>query len=62
MKGDGVWQEASVEVPVSPQTRFVLVHLAVMRTKPFPPVEAVQFSGHYLDDVRLELRTQPAKP
>ncbi len=62
MMGDGMWQEASVEVPVSPQTRFVLVHLAVMRTKPFPPSEPVQFGGHYLDDVQLELRTQPNTP
>lgn len=62
MKGDGVWQEAAVEVAVSPQTRFILVHLSVMRAKPFPPVEPVQFSGHYVDDVKLELRTQPLLP
>src|SRR5205814_4369 len=52
MKGDGVWQEAAVEVPVSTQTHFVLVHLAVLRRKPYPPVEPVQFSAHYLDDVK----------
>ena len=59
LKGDGVWKEASVEVPVSPQTRFVLVHLAVQRRKPYPPAEPVQFGGHYLDDVKLEILTQP---
>jgi hypothetical protein len=59
LMGDGVWREMAVEVPVSAQTRYVLVHLAVMRTKPFPPATPVQFSGHYLDDVKLELRTQP---
>lgn len=62
MKGDGVWQEAVVEVPVSPQTRFVLAHLAVLRRKPFPPVEPVRFGAHYVDDVKLELLTQPDTP
>lgn len=62
MKGDGVWQESVVEVPVSPQTRYLLVHLAVLRTKPFPPAEPVLFSGHYLDDVKLELLSRPSPP
>lgn len=61
MKGDGLWQDAAVEVQVSPQTRYVLLHLAVMRTKPFPPVEPVQFGGHFLDDVKLELISQPSR-
>ena len=47
---------------MSPQTRYVLVHLAMRRRKPYPPTEPVQFSGHYLDDVKLELRTQPNTP
>ena len=62
MKGDGVWQEAMAEVPVSPQTRFVLAHLAVLRRKPFPSAEPVQFGGHYADDVKLELLTQLGAP
>ena len=62
MKGDGVWQQAAVEVPVTAQTRFVLVHLAVLRAKPFPQVEPVQFSAHFLDDVKLELFTRPNTP
>ncbi len=62
MVGDGVWQAAVVEVPVSSQTRFVLVHVAVQRQKPYPPVEPVQFGGHYLDDVKLELFTKPDRP
>lgn len=62
MKGDGVWQEARVEVPVTPQTRFVLVHLAIQRRKPSPPAEPVHFSGHYLDEVKLELLTSPNTP
>jgi hypothetical protein len=59
MRGDGVWQEATVDVPVTAQTRFVLVHLAVLLVKPFPPVGPVQFGGHYLDAVKLELLSQP---
>jgi len=62
MKGDGAWQEATVEVPVSPQTHFVLVHLAVLRVKPYPPTEPVQFEAHYVDDVKLELFTKPSSP
>jgi len=62
LPGGGGWQEATVEVPVSPQTRFVLVHVAVLRAKPYPPAEPVQFGGHYLDDVKLELITKPRTP
>lgn len=62
LQSDGGWQEAAVEVPVSPQTRFILVHLAVLRVKPYPPAEPVQFGGHYLDDVKLELLTRPSPP
>ncbi len=59
MSGDGVWQSAAVEVPVSPRTRFVLVHLAVLRRTPVPSAEPVQFGGHYLDDVKVELISLP---
>ncbi len=59
MKGDGLWQEAVAEVPVSPQTRCVLVHLAVLRRKPFPPAAPVTFNAHYLDEVKLELLSLP---
>jgi hypothetical protein len=57
LKGDGVWKKGVVEVSVSPQTRYVLVHLAVLRKKPYRPQEKVQFGGHYVDDVKLELIT-----
>ena len=60
LPGDGRWLDSSVEVRVSSRTRFVLVHLAVLRTKPYPPTGPVQFSGHYLDAVKLELLSQPA--
>ena len=53
--GNRQWQNVSVEVPISPKTHFVLLHLAVWRKAPAIETGAVQFSGHYLDDVRLEL-------
>ena len=49
------WQNVSVEVPISPQTQFVLLHLAVIRRAPIIQAGTVHFSGHYLDDVKLEL-------
>jgi hypothetical protein len=33
----------------------VLLHLAVIRRAPIIQSGAVHFSGHYLDDVKLEL-------
>ncbi|MES2596195.1 MAG: hypothetical protein V4662_12705 [Verrucomicrobiota bacterium] len=59
MKGQGQWQGGTVEMPITTQTRYALVHLAIQRSKPIPSSEPVHFSGHYLDDVKLELRTQP---
>jgi hypothetical protein len=49
------WQNVSVEVPISPKTQFVLLHLAVARKAPTIQTGAVSFSGHYMDDVKLEL-------
>ena len=49
------WQEVSVEVPITPETRYVMLHLAVVQEQPILPSGAVQFSGHYMDDVKLEL-------
>ncbi|TDU64537.1 hypothetical protein EI77_03987 [Prosthecobacter fusiformis] len=59
LKGDGSWQGGTVEVPVSPRTRFVLVHLAVHRQQPLLPGKTAHFSGHYLDDVKIDLHVQP---
>lgn len=55
MVGNCQWQDVSVEIPISPKTQFVLLHLAVVRQAPTIETGAVRFSGHYLDDVRLEL-------
>ncbi|HSJ02723.1 MAG TPA: hypothetical protein VK956_09740 [Verrucomicrobium sp.] len=58
LKNDVAWKSTNVEIPVTPQTRFVLVHLAVLRTKPYPPTGAVQFTGHYVDNVKLQVISQ----
>lgn len=59
MVGHCQWQEVSVEVPISPKTQFVLLHLAVTRKSPAIKSGSVHFSGHYLDDVKLELVSGP---
>ncbi len=53
------WQELSVEVPVTPRTQFVLVHLAVIQNAPSIQAGAVQFPGQYVDDVKVELVSRP---
>ncbi|MEY5025075.1 MAG: hypothetical protein RLZZ244_603 [Verrucomicrobiota bacterium] len=58
IKRDGSWQQNSVETFVSPQTRYVLIHLAMVRRFPQDSPEPLQFRGHYLDDVKLEFLPQ----
>lgn len=55
LAGDRQWQEVSVDVPLSPETRFVLLHVAATRTSPAVESGPVRFRGHYMDDVKLEL-------
>lgn len=55
LTGDRAWREVSVEVPISPKTQFVLLHVAATRTSPAVETGPVRFSGHYMDDVKLEL-------
>jgi hypothetical protein len=55
----GEWQDMSVEVPVTPRTRFILLHLAVIQNAPLLQAGAVRFPGQYMDDVRVELLTRP---
>lgn len=52
-------QPVSVDVTIPPSTRYLLVHVAVVRDAPRPALEPVQFPGHFLDDVRLDLITRP---
>lgn len=56
------WQDVTAEVPLSPQARYVLLHLAVLRVEPPLSMEPVHFSAHYLDAVKLELITPPYSP
>jgi hypothetical protein len=53
------WQDLSLEVPLTAQTRFVMLHLAVVQEQPAVPAGAVEFPGHYLDDVKVELIDRP---
>ena len=46
-----------MEIPITPRTRYVLLHLAVIQEHPVHPAGAVQFPGIYMDDVKLELVT-----
>jgi hypothetical protein len=55
LKGDGNWKAVNVMMPMPPQARHALVHVAVMRAKPARSAEPVVFGGHYVDDVKLEL-------
>ncbi|MGV3660561.1 MAG: hypothetical protein ACO1TE_10270 [Prosthecobacter sp.] len=55
LKGDGAWLPINVVMPLPPQARFVLVHVAVMRSKPATSAAPVQFRRHYVDDVKLEI-------
>ncbi len=55
LKGDGSWKSINVMMPLPPQARHALVHVAVMRAKPARSAEPVEFGSHYVDDVKLEL-------
>ncbi len=59
LTGTGRWQEVSVELPITRETRFVVLHLAVVQEQPTLNSGVVQFSGHFMDDVKVELITRP---
>lgn len=59
LKGDGNWKAINVVMPLPPQARYALVHVAVMRAKPARSAEPVQFGSHYVDEVKLELISPP---
>jgi hypothetical protein len=59
LTGAGRWQEVSVEVPISRETRFVVLHLAVVQEQPTLTSGIVQFPAHFMDDVKVELITRP---
>ncbi|MEI6713215.1 MAG: hypothetical protein WCO60_05650 [Verrucomicrobiota bacterium] len=51
----GTWQEITQELLIPPATRFVLIHVAMVQAVPKRTSGIAQFSGHYLDDIRLDL-------
>jgi hypothetical protein len=53
------WKDVFVEVPVTSETRFVLLHLAVMQNAPAVQAGVVQFPAHYMDDVSVEVLSRP---
>jgi hypothetical protein len=53
------WRNISVEVPVTAETRCIMLHLAAFQTTPAIESGAVKFSGQYVDDVKVELITRP---
>jgi hypothetical protein len=55
----GEWREVSAEVPITAQTRFVVLHLAVIQTTPVIHTGVVQFPGQYVDDVKVEILARP---
>ncbi|WP_038170288.1 hypothetical protein [Verrucomicrobium sp. BvORR106] len=62
LKGNLTWKSTNVEVSITPQTQYVLVHLAVLRTKPYAPDGPVQFGTHYVDNVKLQVISQNPTP
>jgi hypothetical protein len=55
LTGTGQWQGVSVEVPITRETRYVMLHLAMVQEQPILKSGAVQFPGHFMDDVKLEI-------
>jgi hypothetical protein len=53
------WQDVSVEVPITKETRYVMLHLAMVQEQPNIHSGAVQFAGHFIDDVKMEVISRP---
>lgn len=55
------WQTPTTRLLLPPDADFVMVKLTVTLRGIHPPGH-VEFAGHYVDSVRLALKTQPARP
>lgn len=53
------WQHVSVEVPITRETRYIMLHLAMVQEQPNIHSGAVQFAGHFIDDVKMEVVSRP---
>ena len=51
----GTWQEITQELIIPPETRFVLVHVAMVQSLPDRTSGNARFAAHYADDLRLDL-------
>jgi hypothetical protein len=49
------WQDVSVELPITRETRYVMLHLAMVQEQPLLKSGSVQFRAHFMDDVKLEI-------
>ena len=52
----GTWQEVSVLLAIPEDADFLVVNFAVVGPVPSVDSVAVEFPGHFIDDVKLELR------
>ena len=48
-----------MEVPVSSETRFMLLHFAVIQNAPALQAGVVEFPAHYMDEVKVEVVSKP---
>ncbi|WP_397385297.1 hypothetical protein [Prosthecobacter sp.] len=55
LTGSPHWHDVSVEVPITRETRYVMLHLAMVQEQPTLKYGAVQFQAHFMDDVKLEI-------
>jgi hypothetical protein len=55
LTGTGQWQDVSVEVPITRETRYVMLHLAMVQEQPIIESGSVQFPAHLMDDVKLDI-------
>jgi hypothetical protein len=55
LAGTGQWQDVSVEVPITRETRYVMLHLAMVQEQPIIESGSVQFPAHLMDDVKLDI-------
>jgi hypothetical protein len=55
LMGTGQWQDVSVEVPITHETRYVMLHLAMVQEQPIIESGSVQFPAHLMDDVKLDI-------
>ena len=51
----GTWQEITQELTISAETRFVLIHVAMVQSFPNRTSGNARFVAHYADDLRLDV-------